>query len=244
MQFVHDTELPVKICICVMILLGAVLDIIVWKYRKYASMIIYYELIQQCIIAFLPLNWGDMANLTEALLTLQIFMQFSCNMGPNIIASTLALTFIQLCPQKIIFSENVDFLWIVGKLFNTLFIFVICCIAGMIVTYIAQIRGKMSLLMKENLNLLNKMHEGIIVVSEKDKSLQFASQPAVHLLNQQPLPEHDFVLDKNEKEIKIDQDFLSKRIFNNYEVAIDQTINNLRAKREAEDKFSLASIVK
>ena len=45
----------------------------------------------------------------------------------------------------------------------------------MIVTYIAQIRGKMSLLMKENLNLLNKMHEGIIVVSEKDKSLQFAS---------------------------------------------------------------------
>lgn len=41
----------------------------------------------------------------------------------------------------------------------------------MVVTYIAQIRGKMSQLLIENLNLLNKMHEGIIVVSEKDQSL-------------------------------------------------------------------------
>ena len=45
----------------------------------------------------------------------------------------------------------------------------------MVVTYIAQIRGKMSQLLIENLNLLNKMHEGIIVVSEKDQSLKFAS---------------------------------------------------------------------
>ena len=28
------------------------------------------------------------------------------------------------------------------------------------------------------------MNEGLIVVSEKDKSLQFASKPAVHLLKQ------------------------------------------------------------
>ena len=41
----------------------------------------------------------------------------------------------------------------------------------MVVTYIAQIRGKMSQLLIENLNLLNKMHEGIILVSEKDQSL-------------------------------------------------------------------------
>ena len=41
----------------------------------------------------------------------------------------------------------------------------------MVVTYIAQIRGKMSQLLIENLSLLNKMHEGIIVVSEKDQSL-------------------------------------------------------------------------
>ena len=30
--------------------------------------------------------------------------------------------------------------------------------------------------------MLNQMHEGLVVVSEKDKSLQFASKPAMKLL--------------------------------------------------------------
>jgi len=72
---------------------------------------------------------------------------------------------------------------VIGKLLNSIVLFGIVAIAGMVVTYIAQIRGKMSQLLNENLNLLNKMHEGIVVVSEKDRSLQFASLPAVRLLN-------------------------------------------------------------
>jgi len=60
---------------------------------------------------------------------------------------------------------------VIGKLLSSIFLFGIASIAGMVVTYIAQIRGKMSQLLNENLNLLNKMHEGIVVVSEKDRSL-------------------------------------------------------------------------
>ena len=41
-------------------------------------------------------------------------------------------------------------------------------------------------LMKENLNLLNKMHEGLIVLSEKDNSLQVVNKPALSLLNDIP----------------------------------------------------------
>ena len=41
----------------------------------------------------------------------------------------------------------------------------------------------MSLLIIENLKLLDKMHEGLIVVSEKDRKLQFSSRPASQLLN-------------------------------------------------------------
>lgn len=63
----------------------------------------------------------------------------------------------------------------IGKLLNSMVLFGIASIAGMAVTYIAQIRGKMSQILNENLNLLNKMHEGIVVVSEKDRILQFAS---------------------------------------------------------------------
>ena len=41
----------------------------------------------------------------------------------------------------------------------------------MIITYIVRIRGKMAYLVIENLNLLNKMHEGLIVVEEDNLSL-------------------------------------------------------------------------
>lgn len=52
----------------------------------------------------------------------------------------------------------------------------------MLITYVAMIRGKMSNLIKENLNLLDKMHEGLIVLSEDYKLIQLASKPAVDLM--------------------------------------------------------------
>ena len=52
------------------------------------------------------------------------------------------------------------------------------------VSYIKLIRDKMNLLMIENLNLLNKMNEGLIVVSEQDKSLKVITKPALSLLKQ------------------------------------------------------------
>lgn len=41
--------------------------------------------------------------------------------------------------------------------------------------------------MIENLNLLNKMNEGLIVISEKERTIKFASQPAVRLLKRKPM---------------------------------------------------------
>ena len=41
-------------------------------------------------------------------------------------------------------------------------------------------------LMIENVNLLDKMHEGLIVLSQADMSLRFANRPAVQLLK----PDH------------------------------------------------------
>lgn len=56
----------------------------------------------------------------------------------------------------------------------------------MLLAYIARIRGKLSYLVIENMNLLNKMSEGLIVLSESDLSLRFASLPAVRLMKQLP----------------------------------------------------------
>ena len=58
---------------------------------------------------------------------------------------------------------------------------------GQIIVYIVRIRGKMGYLIIENLNLLNKMNEGLIVVDDSDFELKIASIPAIKLLKQQPL---------------------------------------------------------
>jgi len=73
------------------------------------------------------------------------------------------------------------------KLLDTLVIFIFNTMIVMLVSYIAKIRAKMTKFMYENLNLLDKMHEGVIVISEKERILQFASMPAIRLLKQLPL---------------------------------------------------------
>lgn len=46
---------------------------------------------------------------------------------------------------------------------------------GMVLTYIAQIKSQLVELMNENICLFDKMHEGVVVVSESDQNLQFVS---------------------------------------------------------------------
>ena len=41
----------------------------------------------------------------------------------------------------------------------------------MLLVYIAKIRGRLVQLLNENLKLLDRMHEGLIVISEKDLCL-------------------------------------------------------------------------
>ena len=49
----------VRRIVIVLIVLGVVLDIVVLKARKYAFIILYYEMIQVITHAFLPYNRGD-----------------------------------------------------------------------------------------------------------------------------------------------------------------------------------------
>jgi len=78
--------------------------------------------------------------------------------------------------------------WAIGRqlamLQLILIIFSFLSIFSMIITYIAQNRGKMNFLIIENINLLDKMHEGLVLVDEQDMDLKFATIPAVTILTQ------------------------------------------------------------
>ena len=80
------------------------------------------------------------------------------------------------------YNEVWSFGMVLGKVLNAFFLFIILTILSMLVTYIAQIRSKVNHLIVENLNLLDRMHEGLIVLSEADMKLTFASKPAVQIL--------------------------------------------------------------
>ena len=81
-----------------------------------------------------------------------------------------------------VFNVDITVALVIENICVSMLMFVTSTLLSMMLTYIAQIRGGMVKLMAENLNLLDRMHEGLIVISEKDYSLQFASRPAVELL--------------------------------------------------------------
>ena len=73
--------------------------------------------------------------------------------------------------------------------------------------------------MTENLRLLDRMHEGSIVISEENRKLQFASKPAMRYLKQQPESNNNNSSKKQSQnnqtdaiddEIKLDQNDLYK----------------------------------
>ena len=55
-----------------------------------------------------------------------------------------------------------------GKLFNSATVFLILTVLGSLIIYIIQIRSKLSTLLAENANLLDGMHEGLVVLNTED----------------------------------------------------------------------------
>ena len=97
----------------------------------------------------------------------------------------------------------------------------------------------MNKLIVENLNLLDKMHEGLIVISENDRTLQFASEPAMRILRQKPetkktSAESTLSVDKTQltdiSYFEIDQNDLHKPIFNLTTVSVSNEIQEVNSK--------------
>ena len=84
--------------------------------------------------------------------------------------------------KPLVFDQEFTVGFVLGQLIHSVLAIFYMCMVSMIITYIGQIRGKTERLMEENISLFDRMHEGLIVISEKDLSLQFASRPAVALL--------------------------------------------------------------
>lgn len=139
----NESQSIVKYTLIAFIFIGILLDLVVWKYRNYAYLILYFELCNMCLSTLLPLKFGDVGNMFFLLTFIVAFFLYSCDMGLHIIATTIAFSIFQLCPMPIMYNEEYTIAFVIGKLLNSLFCFGICSVIGMLVTYIAQIRSRM-----------------------------------------------------------------------------------------------------
>ncbi len=68
--------------------------------------------------------------------------------------------------MMIIYNQDLKLALVFRKLINSLWTFVLLTIYGMILTYIVQIKSQLVDLMQEKIQLLDKLHEGVIIVEE------------------------------------------------------------------------------
>lgn len=94
------------------------------------------------------------------------FLSYGTSLGLHIVASVVTQLIIDFGPTMFIYNQDLSFTLIFSKLINSLWTFVILITYGMILTYIVQIKSQLVDLMQEKIQLLDKLHEGVVIVEE------------------------------------------------------------------------------
>lgn len=181
------TEPYVKTIIIALIPIGLLLDILAYRWRKFANVIAYYEMLSMLVQGFVPFNYGNFDILVVAQ---QHFLSYWITVTwPGQGAIGYTVTEIVFFYVVIPLMYNIEGgTWTMGRQLAVLQMVVISFIFlstfSMVITYIARIQGKMNFVIIENIHLLNRMHEGLVVVEQEDLDLKFATIPAVSLLKQ------------------------------------------------------------
>ena len=85
--------------------------------------------------------------------------------------------------QTIVYRDPLTKSKIFTELASLLFLYVVITVMTFLFLYVRDLHGKMGKLIVENIKLLNRMHEGILIISKKDNSVVFANKPASEFLN-------------------------------------------------------------
>ena len=77
--------------------MGALLDIVIWRNRRYASIIPYFEIAGLFIQGFVPFNYGDFMGFFTTMTMVSLYASVCCELGPNLIAVTILYIILQFC---------------------------------------------------------------------------------------------------------------------------------------------------
>ena len=102
---------------------------LIWKHRRFAIAIFYYECIVLLVHGFVPYDYGAIGDFFALLTVYSFLLGYSCDLGRNgiaIIATYLIQTLLIL--PKINHDESITFNKVFGRLYDSVMGFVICLI--------------------------------------------------------------------------------------------------------------------
>ena len=102
--------------------------------------------------------------------------------GYQIIALTFMSLLWQFAPHVLIYEIDLTTMEIIWKIGLVIALFVFCSMFAMIILYISQLQLRLRTFNLENIKLLDGMHEGLLILSNKNKKVMFCNKPSQKLL--------------------------------------------------------------
>ena len=161
--------------------LGAIIDIAAWRYPQLIRVLPYFEIVHLVALFCCPLDLGNlMAELICFLIVMLAYILFANFDSVGNICFTLIILLQFFVRHKLVLTEELTAVNIVVTFLYAGAGFLSFSTISMMTSYIVNIHGKLAEMVKvETLNLFNGLDEGVVVFSAVDKSLTFASAPAV-----------------------------------------------------------------
>ena len=146
------------------------LDLLIPFRRKYAVFILPLEVLMVLVYQFTPRSSEVTAEFFMFQSALLTYFLVSCKplMDAIILISAFLITHLIIIP-RLYYDKQLTIFSICFKICLSMAMLALFSIYAMIATYISQIHHKMNMLMAENLNLLDQMNEGLIVISKQSR---------------------------------------------------------------------------
>ena len=164
-----------------MVGLGVLLNLLVWRKRKFARILTYYELTSNLIQTFCPFAYGDLMMMTLFLSIEHAFFVAASRPAFDVLLCVITVFLQTAIIVPINYKAGHSMKDIQNGIFNVVFAGAVLAFISMAITYIAQLKGRITKLMVENTNLLNRINEGLIVLPQDGVHPTFTNNSAMRI---------------------------------------------------------------
>ena len=179
----------VRIMIVTGIILGLILDMVCYKYRRLANLILYIEGVHGLLFTMIPSTyWLELPIVFIGIYYFVMFTCFYCGRAAPIIFLSFCLAFQILVIQTLGYEKS-HYTHILGGITMIVIFFVVCSFIAMLIVYTTNLEQKKANALKANIQCIEGMHEGLLILSKRNEANAagvpeqlFCNKPARKLL--------------------------------------------------------------